>query len=513
MIQQVEKAITTTPREEMEKPIIELKDISMYFPGVKALDGVSFKLHPGECIALAGENGAGKSTLSKIILGAYQPTNGSVIVDGKNVTKTGYSIKHAHELGITAVHQELQLIPELNGYENIFLGNIPNKFGFINKKEMILKAKEIFEFLDTTLNLNTPVKYLRMAEQQIIQLAKALVLDARVIILDELTAVLQEKDIENIYRIVEILKNRGIGIIYISHRLDEIFRICDTYAVLVDGKLKGTGKVTEINKDQLIEMMIGRELTQVFPPLNEEIGDVALEVNNLTSPGAFSNISLKVRKGEVIGIAGLVGAGKTELLNAIFGNYKYTAGEIKVNGKKVLFKSPKDAVKHGVGLVPDERKQLGLAMNFNIKQNMTLASLNKVSNVFIDRKKEKDFSLKHAELMNIKYSNLEQLVVNLSGGNQQKVVIAKWIIADSEILMFDEPTRGIDVGAKAEIYKLINELSKNGKAIIIVSPELEELIGLCHKIHVMFEGEMKKTVSDEEKTQENIINSLLGEGE
>lgn len=508
----IQEVLEKPHNDETTKPVIELKDIAMYFPGVKALDGVSFQLYPGECIALAGENGAGKSTLSKIILGAYQPTKGSVYIDGEDVKKKGYGIKEAHELGIAAVHQELQLIPELNGYENIFLGNISTKFGFINKKEMIKKAEELFEFLGTKLNLSTPIKYLRMAEQQIIQLAKALLLDARVIIMDELTAVLQEKDIENIYRIVDVLKKRGISIIYISHRLDEIFEVCDTYAVLVDGKMKGTGQVADINKDQLIEKIIGRELTQVFPELNNNVGEVVLEVKGLTSPDAFTDISFDLKKGEVIGFAGLVGAGKTELLNAIFGNYRYTSGEIKLNGKKVTFKSPTEAVKHGIGLVPDERKELGLAMNFDIKQNMTLASLNKISNVFLNSKREIDYSLKNAGLMNLKYSNLEQFVLNLSGGNQQKVVIAKWLIADSEILMFDEPTRGIDIGAKSEIYKLINELSNKGKAIIIVSPELEELIGLCHKIHVMFEGEIKQTVSGEKKTQDNIINSLLGEG-
>lgn len=493
-----------------EIPLVELKDISKSFPGVKALENVSFKIYPGECLALAGENGAGKSTLSKIILGIYTPTKGEIFIQGKNVTSS-YTIKDAQDNGLNAVHQELQLVPELTGYENIFLGSFESNAGFIKKRSMRKKAQEVLDFLKMNINLNIPVKRLRMAEQQIIQLAKALVVDSKLIILDELTAVLQEKDIQNIYRIISILKEQNISIIYISHRLDEIFEVCDTYTVLVDGNMTGNGYVKDINKDQLIEKMIGRELTQVFPEKNAiESEDVVLKVNKLTSLD-FKDIDFTLKKGEIIGIAGLVGAGKTELLNAIFGNHPIKSGTIDVNGKRVSIKSPLDAIKYGIGLVPDERKALGLTMNFDINQNMTLAALSKFSNGFMQKKKECDASLENARRMNLKYANLNQSVRNLSGGNQQKVVIAKWLIADSEVLMFDEPTRGIDVGAKAEIYKIIMELALAGKSIIIVSPELEELIGLCHRVHIMFEGRIRKSVQGEAITQENIINSLLGE--
>lgn len=491
-------------------PLVELKDISKSFPGVTALQNVSFEILPGECLALVGENGAGKSTLSKIILGIYAQTEGQIFIQGQEVSNS-YTIKDAQNFGLNAVHQELQLVPELTGYENIFLGDFESKAAFIGKKSMKKKAQEVLQFLEISMDLNIPVKSLRMAEQQIIQLAKALVLDSKLIILDELTAVLQEKDIQNIYRIINILKERKISIIYISHRLGEIFEVCDTYTVLVDGNMTGNGYVKDINKDQLIEKIIGRELTQVFPNKNQpESDDFALKVNHLTS-SVFKDIDFTLKKGEIIGIAGLVGAGKTELLNAIFGNHPIQSGTIEVNGKKVSIKSPLDAIKYGIGLVPDERKALGLTMNFDIKKNMTLASLKKFSNIFMQEKKERAISLENAKRMNLKYSSLDQDVMNLSGGNQQKVVIAKWLIADSEILMFDEPTRGIDIGAKSEIYKLITDLARSGKSIIIVSPELEELIGLCHKVHIMFEGKIEKTVQSDAITQENIINSLLGE--
>lgn len=491
-------------------PLVELKDISKSFPGVKALQNVSFKIYPGECLALVGENGAGKSTLSKIILGIHTPTKGKILIQGEEVTKS-YNIKAAQDAGLNAVHQELQLVPELTGYENIFLGSFESKVGFISKKKMKQKTEEVLDFLEMSIDLHSPVKRLRMAEQQIIQLAKALVLDSKLIILDELTAVLQEKDIQQIYRIVNILKERNISIIYISHRLNEVFDVCDTYTVLVDGNMTGNGKVKDINKNQLIEKIIGRELTQVFPDKNYPISDeTVLKVDKLTSP-AFRDVSFNLKKGEIIGIAGLVGAGKTEILNAIFGNHKVKSGTIEVKGKPVNVRTPLDAIKHGIGLVPDERKELGLSMNFDIKTNMTLASLNQFSNMFMQKKKEHAVSLENAERMRLKYSRLDQYVVNLSGGNQQKVVIAKWLIADSEILMFDEPTRGIDIGAKSEIYKLITDLAKNGKSIIIVSPELEELIGLCHEVHILFEGRIVKSVQGDAITQENIINSLLGE--
>lgn len=506
-------SVANESKDEHQAPIIEVRGVSRVFPGVKALDNVSLTLSPGECLALVGENGAGKSTLSKIITGVYQPSEGSMIVGGVNVTERGnYDIGMAQEMGVTIVHQELQLIPEMNGIENIFIGRFERKFGLVDWKAMKRKAEDIMNFLGADIDLTVPVKHLRMAEKQIIQLAKAISVNAKMIIMDELTAVLQEKEITNIYRIIDILKKRGIGIIYVSHRLDEIFEVCDTYAVLVDGRLVHRGKVADVNKDQLVEMIIGRELTQVFPPLNDNIGEVVLETRGLTADKAFRNINLTLHKGEVIGIAGLVGAGKTELLNALFGSFKKSGGEIRLNGRKVSIRCPSDAIAHGIGLVPDERKQLGLVMGFNITHNTTLAAMSKFRRVslLMDHRRERESTVKVANMMKLNYVSPSQNVSKLSGGNQQKIVISKWLIADSDILIFDEPTRGIDVGAKSEIYKLINKLTREGKSVIIVSPEMEELIGLCHRIYIMFEGEFRGCVSGEDKTQNNIVSKMLG---
>ncbi|GHV86066.1 hypothetical protein AGMMS50230_16740 [Spirochaetia bacterium] len=357
----------------------------MEFPGVKALSNVSLSLLPGECHALVGENGAGKSTLSKCITGEYQMTSGEIFVGGNQIKQSSYSIRESQALGIAIVHQEFQLMQEMTGVENIFVGHYLTQGGLIHWKELAAKAQEIMEFLQCDINLSIPVKRLRTAEKQIVQLAKAILSDSKVLILDELTAVLQEKEIENIFRIIGIIKKRGIGVIYISHRLDEIMSCCDTYTVLCDGRYVNSGNVKDISMPQLIKMIIGRDLNQVFPPVNEKTGDMVLEVRNLTAPKAFRNINLEVRQGEVIGLAGLVGAGKTELVHAIFGNHKITSGEVLIRGKPVKIKSPREAIKLGIGLVPDERRLLGLNMLFDIKDNTILPSMSKFKKFFAFR--------------------------------------------------------------------------------------------------------------------------------
>jgi len=336
-------------------------------------------------------------------------------------------------------------------------------------------------------------------------------MDAKVIILDELTAVLQDKEIKNIFRIIDILKKKGTGIINISHRLDEIFEICESYTVLCDGRHINSGYVKDVDKPKLISMIIGCELTQVYPRIENTQDEVLLEVRGLTAEKGFRNINLKLHKGEVVGIAGLVGAGKTELVNAIFGNYKVKEGEIYIKGKPVRIRKPQDAIKHKIGLVPDERKQLGLITLFNIKENTVLPSIKRFARFgFSNHKNEMQAAYEYNERMQLAYASLWQQVSKLSGGNQQKIVIAKWVLADTEIFLFDEPTRGIDIGAKVEIYKLIDELTKQGKGVILVSPELEEIIGLSNRVYIMFEGEIKDEVYGERKTQSVIINSLLG---
>lgn len=492
-------------------PLVEIKNCTMEFPGVCALDNVSFKLMSGECRALVGENGAGKSTLAKCIIGENHMTKGELYICGESINIPNYTVRASQHKGIAVVHQEFQLMNDMTGIENIFIGHYSTSGPFINWKKLKKRAEELMSFLQSDINLNIPVKYLRTAEKQIIQLARAIMFESRVIILDELTAVLQEKEIQNIFRIINILKKKGIGIIYISHRLDEIFEVCDTFTVLCDGKLVNNGYVKDVNKPKLISMIIGRELTQVYPHIENIQSELLLEVRDLTAEKAFRNINLELHKGEVIGIAGLVGAGKTELVNAIFGNHKVTRGEILIKGKPVTIKKPQDAIKNKIGLVPDERKQLGLNMVYNVKENTVLPSIKRFTRFgFSNHKKEMRAAYEYNEKLQLTYSSLWQWVSKLSGGNQQKIVIAKWMLADSEIFLLDEPTRGIDIGAKVEIYKLIDELTKQGKGVIIVSPELEEIIGLSNRVYIMFEGEIKDVVYGERKTQSVIINSLLG---
>jgi ABC-type sugar transport system ATPase subunit len=484
----------------------------MEFPGVKALSEVNFTLMPGECHALVGENGAGKSTLSKCITGENRMTRGELYVKGKPVKLSSYSIRESQTLGIAIVHQEFQLMGDMTGVENIFIGHYLTKFGIIDRKRLSARAKELMDFLQCDVNLSIPVKRLRTAEKQIVQLAKAILFDSKILILDELTSVLQEKDIANIFRIIKIIKERGIGIIYISHRLDEIMQCCDTYTVLCDGKYVNSGTVADIDKPKLIKMIIGRELTQVYPSINEQTGSVLLELRNLTSPRAFRNINITVRQGEVVGLAGLVGAGKTELVHAVFGNHRITEGEILVRGKRVKIKNPRQAIRLGLGLIPDERRLLGLNMLFNIKDNTVLPSLSKFRKwiLFQNLNAEAKAAYEYNEKIELNYYSLWQNVKKLSGGNQQKIVITKWMLKNSDVFLLDEPTRGIDIGAKFDVYSLINALTKQSKGVILVSPEMEELIGLCNRIYVMFEGSITDVVEGERRTQDIIINSLLG---
>lgn len=501
-----------TDKKTETTPLIQIKNCTMEFPGVKALSDVDFTLMPGECHALVGENGAGKSTLSKCITGENRMTKGELFVKGEQIKIPSYSVKESQSRGIAIVHQEFTLMEDMNGVENIFVGRYKRKHGFIDWKALEERAKELMDFLQCEVDLHVPVKRLRTAQQQIIQLAKAILENPQIIVFDELTAVLQEKDIQNIFRIIDILKSRGIGIIYISHRLDEVFACCDSYTVLCDGRFIHAGKVADIDNAKLVKMIIGRELTNVYPKLNDDLGEVILEVKNLSSPKAFKNINMEVRAGEVVGLAGLLGAGKTELVQAIFGSHPVTKGEVLIKGKPVKIRNPLQAMKLGMGLVPDERRTLGLNMKFNIKDNTTLASMQlfKKMKIFQNHEEELKASYEINEKMNLNYYSLWQNVKKLSGGNQQKIVIAKWLLRDTEIFLLDEPTRGIDIGAKFEIYQLIHELTRQNKAVILVSPEMEELLGLCNRIYIMYEGEMKDMVEGGRKTQEVIINNLLG---
>lgn len=493
-------------------PLVELKNCCMEFPGVKALSEVNFTLMPGECHALAGENGAGKSTLSKCITGENRMTRGELYIKGERIKIPTYGVRESQKRGIAIVHQEFTLMADMTGVENIFVGRYKKKGVFVDWEALDQRADELMKYLQCKVNLHVPVKHLRTAERQIIQLAKALLDNPQIIVFDELTAVLQEKDIQNIFRIINLLKEKEIGIVYISHRLEETFECCDAYTVLCDGRYINSGRVADINKNELVKMIIGRELKNVYPKMNEKLGDIILEVKNLSAPKAFCNVDLRVRAGEVVGIAGLLGAGKTELVQAIFGAHKITSGEVLIKGKSVKIRKPYQAIRLGMGLVPDERRTLGLNMKYDIKDNTTLPSMDlfRKMGIFQDHEKEAQAAYDINKKMNLSYFSLWQNVSKLSGGNQQKIVIAKWMLRDTELFLLDEPTRGIDIGAKFEIYQLIHELTKQNKAVIIVSPEMEELIGLCSRIYIMYEGKIMDEVEGERKTQEVIINNLLG---
>ncbi|MCW5953350.1 MAG: sugar ABC transporter ATP-binding protein, partial [Propionibacteriaceae bacterium] len=461
------------------RPLLEARDITMEFPGVIALQNVSLTVMPGECHALVGENGAGKSTLAKCIIGENQPTAGSIVIDGEEVP-AHYNVRESRRRGIAIVHQEFQLMDELTALENIYVGHYAKRGPFIDHREQRRRARDLLDYLGVDIHLDIPVKFLRTAEKQLVQLARALSEDAKVIILDELTAVLPEQDIENIFRIVRLLQADGKGIIYVSHRLDEVFEVCDTYTVLMDGRHIRTDSVATLTKPALVEMIAGRELSQVYPPVSPPQEGLLLEVRGLSSD-AFHEVDLTLHAGEVVGIAGLVGAGKTEFLRALFGDYRVTAGEIRIRGRQVSMSSPRRAIRERMGFVPDERKLLGLNDALDVRRNVTLASMRGFRRgPFMDDRRELKASFDVLAQLKTRYTSLWQSTTKLSGGNQQKIVIAKWLLARSEIFLMDEPTRGIDVGAKSEIYRLISELTAEGKGVIVVSPEIEELLGLSH---------------------------------
>lgn len=491
-------------------PILEVRDLNKRFPGgVQALDNVSFSVRPGEVHALVGENGAGKSTLCKCVIGEHQPTSGEIVINGETLAHN-FDVQDTRRLGISAVHQELQLAPEMTVVENIFMGKNVKRGPFVDMKSQRVQAQALLDDLDVDLSLDARIKDLRTVEKQFVQLARALATEASLIILDELTAVLPEEDIEKIMAIIDRLKASGKGIIYISHRLDEIFRICDRYTVLRDGKYIESGDVADLRKDRLVELVAGRPLDAVFPEITDASEQVLLETQDLTSD-VFTDINLTVHAGEVVGIAGLVGAGKTELLRSIFGDYKITKGHITIKGRRVDNLSPAKAIALGLGYIPDDRKSLGVNEVLSVGRNATLASIKKFQNgPFVSRVKENNEAGKVLDRLALKYRSLTQGIFDLSGGNQQKVVIAKWVLADTDVYLMDEPTRGIDVGAKSAIYELISELKAQGKGIILVSPEVEELIGLSNRVYVLYEGKVRDVVSGDRKNQSTITAGILG---
>jgi ribose transport system ATP-binding protein len=488
------------------RPLLQMRGITKRYPGVTALDNVDFEVMPGEVHALVGENGAGKSTLMKILAGADVKDSGQILIGGEEVHIT--TPQEAMRLGISIIYQEFNLVPYMNAAENIFLGREPMSKvpGIVDFRRMYAEAERVISELGVRLDVRVPVNQLSVAQQQMVEIAKATSRSARIIAMDEPSATLTEHELENLFSLIRRLRADGVSIIYVSHRLDEIFRIADRVTVLRDGKFIATKPVSETSREEIIRMMVGRELKDTIPKKEVAHGDVVLEVKGLNRSGVIHDISFAVRRGEILGIAGLVGAGRTEVARAIFGADPIDSGEILLEGKPVTIRSPKDAIRLGIGLMTEDRKALGLILGMAVRENVTLANLDPLSRLgFVSRRKEQEVTNRFVEDLMIKTPSIEQAVQNLSGGTQQKVVLAKWLFTQSKVLIFDEPTRGIDVGAKTEIYQLMNRLAEQGVGIIMISSELPEILGMSDRILVMHDGRIVGELSREEATQEKIM--------
>lgn len=490
---------------------LEMKHVSKSFGGVRALEDVSIDIRRGEIHALVGENGAGKSTLMKVLSGAYQRDDGEIYVDGQLTNIQ--SPRDAKNLGISVIYQEFMLAPDLTVAENIYMDQLTAGKGIINWRELDRKARDQLSQLGfEDISPRAKVRDLSVAYQQVVEICKNLAKDIRILVLDEPTAVLTFAEIERLFKILKQLKEQGVSIIYISHRLDEIFQLSQRITVLRDGQIVGTVMTDEIDKNGLVSMMVGRTMSQMFPERHAVIGEDVLRVESICAGEMVRNISFHVRAGEVLGFSGLVGSGRTETMRAIFGADPLESGRIVYLGEEVRFKNPGDAIKHGLGMVPENRKEQGLLLQLSIRINATMAVLKrKVSRCgVINHKAEKKYSAKLLKDIATKYGSLEDHVDSLSGGNQQKVSLAKWIAADCKCIIFDEPTRGVDVGAKVEIYNIINKLAEEGVAIVIISSEMPEIIGMCDRVMVMRMGEVTAELSQDEITENNMIKAAMG---
>ena len=493
------------------EPIVELSGIAKHFGGVQALKGVDFSLFPGEVHALVGENGAGKSTLVKILAGIYRPDAGMVKVGGEVIELR--SPTQAQALGIAVVQQEPMLFPDLDVAENVFMGRHPrDRFGRVDWKRMHREVDQLLASLDVSLSSHTPVQGLSVAEQQLVEIAKALSLQARVLVLDEPTAALSAHEVEELFVIVRQLRERGVAILFVSHRLEEVFKIADRLTVFRDGAHIITAPVSEMNTEEIIKYMVGRELSNLFPKGEVEIGEVVLEVRHLTRPAVFADVSFQLRRGEILGFAGLVGAGRTEVARALFGIDRLESGEIWLKGKKVHIRSPQQAMDYGIAYVPEDRHQQGLVMNFSIASNITLPILQQISRLgLVDPRREHKIAGEYSSRLHVRSTGLEQLVNALSGGNQQKVVLSKWLATNPSVLILDEPTRGIDVGAKAEVHRIISDLAAGGLAIILISSELPEVLAMADRVIVLHEGRVTGTFARSEATQERVMFAATGQ--
>jgi ribose transport system ATP-binding protein len=491
---------------------LSVKDVSKQYGQVTVLDKFNADFYRGDVHALVGENGAGKSTVCKAIAGAIRPTSGTFVVDGKMLS--GWTPQEAKRAGISMVYQEFNLIPEMPVYENLFVGKEIRKSLFVDKKAMIAESRRIFTEMGVSINAYAKLKTLSVAYCQLVEIAKALLDNSKLLILDEPTATLTNNEVGILFNVLGKLKDSGISLIYISHRLEEIFRLCNKITVLRDGLLIKTMPVPETNIEQLIRMMIGREMSQEFPPRVEnsmpQDETSPLRVEGLTNK-KLKNISFTLKKGEILGLAGLVGAGRTETVRAVFGADKIDAGKIFIKGKEVRLRSPADAIKQRLALIPEDRKRDGLMLILSIMHNISVVVIKNLSAfTIVSRTKEKEITERSRQLLAIKAASMANLARSLSGGNQQKIVLAKWLASDADIFIFDEPTRGIDVGAKKEIYDFLVKLKMEGKSLIVISSEMQEILGLCDRILVMHEGKIQGELDWKEAAQEKILSLASG---
>ncbi len=490
--------------------LLELNHVSKSFPGVRALNDAQFDMRAGEVHALLGENGAGKSTTIKIISGVYRPDSGELRFEGKPVQFN--NPREAQAAGIATIYQELSLYPELTVAENIFMGHAPrSRFGALDWGAMRRQAQALLESLNIhDMDVNRKVGSMTVGNRQRVEIAKALSQNARILIMDEPTAALTEADVQRLFEIVRLLRTRGVGIIYISHRLEEVFLLADRVTVLRDGQYVGTKDVADTTPDQLISMMVGRTIDNLFPKLETTIGEPVLEVRDLVHKPLTRGVSLYVRQGEIVGLAGLVGSGRSEVAQVIFGMTPAESGTILINGKPVQIKSPAQAMKLGIAYVPEDRGTQGLVRQMRIRENVSLAVLRgMVKGPFVDRGAERGLARRTIDQLSIRAPSSEQIVNKLSGGNQQKIVVGKWLASKPKLLIMDEPTRGVDVGAKAEIHRLLSELAQQGLAILMISSELPEILGMSDRILVMREGRIVAEYSREEANQEQIAASMM----
>ncbi len=494
------------------QPLLHMRHITKTFPGVRALSDVELVVYPGEILALLGENGAGKSTLMKVLNGVFSPDSGEIVWNGRPVVI--HSPHDAQALGISMIHQELALIPYLDAGKNIYLGREPRGPlpGLIDWGRLYAQAREQLQRVRLEIDPRVPVRQLPLAQQQMVEVAKALSLDARLIVMDEPTSSLTEREVETLFEQMRLLRAQGVAIIFITHRLDEIFQVADRVTVLRDGELVGSEPIEGLNEERIIRLMVGREVSDMFErPERAQTGAVVLEVEGVSSPGAIQDVSFKLHRGEVLGLAGLVGAGRTELAETIFGVRPASGGTIRLDGRPVTIRRPAQAIQHGIGFVPEDRKAQGLFLRMNVGANIVMALLRQLCRWgLIQHPRAEKMGSDFVERLDIRTPSLQQRVRNLSGGNQQKVVIAKWLTREPKVLILDEPTRGIDVGAKAEIHRLMHQLAGRGVGILMISSELPEVLGVSDRVLVMHEGRLAGEFDPRRATQDDIMSAATG---